>query len=142
MPMKKIGYGLFALLLTLTVYIGMPNGHVFAGPCDSLGSEAEKCRECFDQGKTWTALGCLDTSGGGFIEDLFQLGVGIGGGVALILIIFGAFKMMTSAGNPEHLNEGKELVTAAITGLLFIIFSVFLLKLIGYDILHIPGFSS
>jgi len=65
----------------------------------------------------------------------------MGGGIALLMIIFGAFQMMTSAGNPEKLNEGKELVSAAVAGLMFIIFSVFLLKLIGQDILAIPGFG-
>lgn len=61
--------------------------------------------------------------------------------LAFMLVLFGALQMMMSAGNPEKLNEGKELVTAAVIGLLFIIFSVFLLRIIGVDILGIPKFS-
>jgi len=33
------------------------------------------------------------------------------------------------------------MITSAIAGLLLIIFSVFILRLIGYDILKIPGFD-
>jgi len=65
----------------------------------------------------------------------------IAGGVAFLLIIFGAIKILTSAGNPENVRAGRELITSAIMGLLFIIFSLFLLQLIGVKILNIPGFG-
>ncbi len=89
----------------------------------------------------WTAFGCLPTSTGEFLTPLLKFGSGIAGGIAFLLIIVGGFQMAMSAGNPEKLNEGKELITSAIVGLLFIIFSVFLLRLIGVDILGIPGFT-
>lgn len=57
------------------------------------------------------------------------------------MILFGSFKIVTSSGNPEALNEGKEIIFAAIAGLLFIILSMVILKIIGADILQIPGFS-
>lgn len=101
----------------------------------------KKCEDCFKAGKSWTALGCIETEPKKFIPQFLGLGVGVGGGIAFLLILFGGFQMMTSAGNPEHLNAGRELVTAAISGLLLIVFSVFLLRIIGYDILRIPGFK-
>lgn len=89
-----------------------------------------------------TQIGCIDaSSAGGFTNKLFSLGTGIAGGIAFLLIIFGGFQILTSAGNPERLNEGKELISSAIIGLLMIVFSVFLLKTIGVDILCIPGFG-
>jgi hypothetical protein len=42
--------------------------------------------------------------------------------------------------NAEQVKKGKELFTGAITGLLFIIFSVTLLKIIAGDIIQLPGF--
>lgn len=88
-----------------------------------------------------TALGCISVEGASFVTTLLNFGVGIAGGIAMLLIIFGGFQILTSAGNPERLNEGKELISSAITGLLMIVFSVFLLRIIGVDILGIPSFS-
>lgn len=93
-----------------------------------------------------TAIGCItaDGIGGGqgIVSKIFKLGTGIAGGIAFLLILFGGFQIMTSTGNPEKLNEGKELIASAVTGLLMILFSIFLLKFIGVDLLCIPGFGT
>ncbi len=99
------------------------------------------CQKCFGEGNSWTALGCIQTASGKFITQILDFGVGIAGGIAFLLILFGGLQIVTSAGNPEQLNAGRELVGSAIAGLLLIIFSVFLLRLIGVDILGIPGFT-
>ncbi len=97
---------------------------------------------CPGQNDVQTAIGCIDASGpSGITQTFFNIGVGIAGGIAFLLILYGGFTMMVSAGNPEKLNEGRELVGSAVAGLLFIILSIFLLKVIGVDILAIPGFS-
>lgn len=94
------------------------------------------------KGEINTALGCIstDVESGGFINSLLQLAIGLGGTIALLLILGGVFIITTSAGIPEKLNQGKELITSAISGLLFIILSIVLLNLIGIKILSIPGF--
>ena len=74
-----------------------------------------------------------------FATWFLKWAIGIGGGIAFLLILWSGFQIMTSAGNPERLKVGKEQLTAALTGLLFLIFSVFLLRLIGVEILRIPG---
>ncbi len=84
-----------------------------------------------------TALGCIPTTQTDFFAYFFRISIGVAGGIAFLLILYGGLKMMLSAGNPEALNEGRELVTSAIFGLLLIIFSVFILKLIGVNILGI-----
>ncbi len=89
----------------------------------------------------WTAFGCIKTDPGSFVADILRVGIGIGGGIAFLLILFGGFQILTSAGNPEQLAAGRELVTSAITGLLFIIFSLFILRLIGFNILGIKDFG-
>jgi hypothetical protein len=107
-------------------------------------SECMKCISPTDPNASsgmWTAIGCIPTTLDGFLKTILPFGMGIGGGIAFLLMLFGALQIMTSAGNPEKLNAGKELVTSAIVGLLLIIFSIFLLRLIGADILSIPGFK-
>ena len=89
-----------------------------------------------------TALGCIstDVASGGFVGSFLELAIGLGGGIALLLILFGTFIVTTSAGNPDKLNQGKEIIGSAVSGLLFIILSIVLLNLIGVKILSIPGF--
>jgi len=99
-----------------------------------------ECSKCFSKGNTWTALGCLPTSDSQeFIGWLLMFLIGIGGGVAFVLMLVGSFQVLTSSGNPEKIQAGKQLITSAIAGLLLIIFSLFLLQLIGVQILEIPG---
>jgi len=93
----------------------------------------------------WTgitsALGCVPTDPKDLIPAILRLATGAGGGIAFLLMIMGAFQMITSAGNPDSLKTGQGRFTSAIIGLLFVIFSVLLLQIIGVDILNIPGFT-
>jgi len=111
--------------------------------CDYVtdATQNTKCRKCDLEKGVWTALGCIHTTPQLFIGEILRIGVSIGGGIAFLLILFGGFQILTSAGNPEKLNAGKELITSAITGLLIIIFSLFILRLIGFNIFRIPGFG-
>lgn len=87
-----------------------------------------------------TAIGCLPVnSATAFSAFVLQWALGIGGGIAFLLIIFAGIQITTSAGSPDKIRAGQELLTAAITGLILIIFSVFILDLIGVQILRLPG---
>ena len=82
-----------------------------------------------------TALGCIPTDPTELVKAILRFVTAIAGGLAFLLMISGAFQMITSSGNPESLQAGKDRFSSAILGLLFIIFSVLLLKIIGVDIL-------
>ncbi|MFH0937082.1 MAG: pilin [Candidatus Daviesbacteria bacterium] len=88
-----------------------------------------------------TAIGCIPTQPQALIQGILRFTTGAGGGIALLLMIWGAFQMITSAGNPESVKKGADQITSAIIGLLFIIFSVLLLQVIGVDILDIKEFT-
>jgi hypothetical protein len=82
-----------------------------------------------------TAFGCFDTTPGAIISIVLRLGIGIGSGIALLLIILGSFKVLTSQGQPDQINQGKETITASIIGIVFITLSIVILQIIGIDIL-------
>ena len=90
-----------------------------------------------------TAIGCIDISNSTeLIGFILKWAIGIGGGVAFLLILYSSFMIMTSQGIPERLKAGQELLTSAVMGLILLIFSVFILELIGISILNIPGFNT
>lgn len=87
-----------------------------------------------------TAIGCIPVeSEQSLASFLLQWGMGIGGGIALILMATSTFSIMTSAGDPRKMQAGKETFTAAAFGLVTLVASAFLLKFIGVDILGIFG---
>jgi hypothetical protein len=89
-----------------------------------------------------TAIGCVPFGSTNELAGFFlKWGIGIGSGIAFLLILYGGFMIMTSSGNPERVKAGQELLTAAISGLLLLIFSAFVLRIIGVDILQLPGLN-
>lgn len=88
-----------------------------------------------------TGIGCIPTDAPGLAAFLVKLIVGIAGGVALLLLIIGGAQFIASGGDPDSLDEAKEKITAAVSGILLIIFSLLVLKVIGVDILGLPGFE-
>ena len=87
-----------------------------------------------------TALGCLKVNTSGFTTQLLTFLAGIAGGVALVIMLGATIQIMTGGDNAEQVKKGKELFTGAVTGILFIVFSVTLLKIIAGDIIQLPGF--
>jgi hypothetical protein len=84
-----------------------------------------------------SALGCIETYPMRFLYSVRQLILGIAGGIAFLLMIVGAFFILTSQGNPERLQRGKEILLGSLTGILFIIFTWFILNLITRDVLNL-----
>jgi hypothetical protein len=85
-----------------------------------------------------TALGCFNIGTPNiFVIYLLRAGIGVGGGIAFLLMVYAGFMIMTSSGDPRRLAAGKELLTAAISGLLFLVGGTYVLRLIGVDLLGI-----
>lgn len=130
----------------------IPTNQITPSPIQSLinmcakymggSSERGACESCAQGGGVYTGVVCAKTDFGVFIQDtVFSFGIGLAGIMALLCIIYAAFIMQTSSGNPEKIKKAQEMLTSCIMGLVLIIFSVFILRLIGVNILKIPGFK-
>lgn len=84
-----------------------------------------------------TGLGCLSTNPQILVNSVLPWAIGIGSGIAFLLGLYGALMIVISAGDPEKMQAGKEMITSAVFGLLIIIFAVFILRVIGVDILQL-----
>lgn len=88
-----------------------------------------------------TGIGKINTDPFEFVKSILSLLLSVSGGITVIFIIIAGYRLMTSQGNPEAVKAAQEQLTSAIVGLLFIIFSLVILQVVGVDILHIPGFE-
>ncbi len=86
-----------------------------------------------------TAIGSINVSTQGFVRDIFRFVIGIAGLGGIIVLIYCGYLIMMSHGDKEKVQAARETITSAIVGLLFIIFSIVILEIIGVDILQIPG---
>jgi len=84
-----------------------------------------------------TAIGCMPIDLGDIVTKILTIGVELGGVAAIGLLAYGALTILTSAGEPEKLMNGREIITNALMGLALIVLSVFVLEFLGLDILGI-----
>jgi hypothetical protein len=124
-----------------------PSGETCGASCvpPTTTSASVKCTPTGGAADTGilTAIGCIPvlSSSNDFLAFILRWAVGIGGGIAFLLMLYAGFEIMTASGNPERLKAGQELLTSAISGLILLIFSVFILKFIGVDILGLCNFG-
>jgi len=86
-----------------------------------------------------TAIGCIPFDSQGMTNWFFNHFIGIAGGIALLFMFWGAFQIITSGGDPEKVKNGKSFFVSAVSGLLFMLFSLFILRYVGVELLSIPG---
>jgi hypothetical protein len=82
-----------------------------------------------------TAFGPIPVNLKGFSTQILSVATGIAGGIAFILMVIGAIRILTSQGDPKNVAGGREMIVAAVAGLLFLIFSVILLRFVGINLL-------
>ncbi len=109
-----------------------------AQPCreQDLSANGDGCK------RIKTSLGYVSTDASNFTRWVLGFILSISGGIVFLIILITGYRLMTSQGDPEKVKNAKDQLTAAIIGLMFIIFSLAILELITRDILGLPGFGS
>jgi hypothetical protein len=139
------------LLVTtlLSIWLGLA-GHKTAyalTPCPAAGAMPPAGQCCVDAKnvKNSCAVGdvpdtttvpgdCACVSANKALKDLFDIVNGIMIPITVLLgmflIILAGYKILTSQGDPAKLQEGKDSLTSAIIGLLFVVMAVSILRVI------------
>lgn len=100
------------------------------------------CYTCITQGNTWTSsFGCVNTTISGLFTTILRLALGVSGGIVLIRLIVLGYQYAFSKEKMK-LEDASKNVVATLGGLLLILFSVVILRIIGVNILDVvpPGF--
>lgn len=84
----------------------------------------------------------IATQPGAIVKAISLVILSLAGGISVILIIIAGYKILTSNGKPEAVQAGREQLTSALVGLLFIIFSYVIFQFIVADLLKIPGITN
>lgn len=134
--MKSVRLGLFAWIVVfgLLLFIATPSFAASGDPCTFV-----------DNGQTvsgtQTDFGCIPYDPGLFVQKFYGIGLGFIGATALLVIIYGAYLLMTSGGNPEQIKSGKNAIMYSVIGILLAVFGFVFIQVVTGDILRIPGFT-
>lgn len=101
----------------------------------------QSCTTCMGNGGIWTSIGCIEQDPKSIVQKFITVGTGILGGIFLLRVLAAAFMLTTSQGDVKKTSEAKQMITEAIIGVIFVIFSVTILQFIGSDVMQIPGFG-
>jgi len=76
---------------------------------------------------------------GQYFGAIYQYGVGLAAMLAAIMIMIGGFLWLASAGSPERVKTGKELIIGALSGLVLALFSYLILNTINPDLVKMKS---
>lgn len=72
---------------------------------------------------------------GGYIVALYNFLLGAVGIIAMMMLVYGGFRYMTSAGNPAAMGDAKDIVYSAIIGLSLALISYLIISAINPELL-------
>ncbi|MCX6811226.1 MAG: pilin [Candidatus Berkelbacteria bacterium] len=73
-----------------------------------------------------------------YTNRIYQYAVVIGISLAVMMIIFGGYKYMASSGDPQSIDEAKEILIGAVVGLILILLTRLILATIDPQLLKFP----
>lgn len=124
--MKKLVFIFFLSILLLTIatpvlasnFLGLPDGHIIPPDCRGTSGQTQTVQECN-------------------LEDAFQFVVNIStvivaltGSAALLMFAYGGVMFILAAGQAERISKAKEILKAAVIGLIIILLSWVMVNMI------------
>lgn len=74
---------------------------------------------------------------GNYINSFYVFFAGVAGILAVVMMMWGGFHYITSAGNPQKMKQGKEIINNAIIGLILLLISYLLLNTINPNLIRL-----
>lgn len=99
-----------------------------------IKAEIKKCT------KIDSAIGPISTDPAEFVKKIFTVLLSMAGGWAVYIIIVAGYVLIFSHGEAEKVKEAREEITSAIVGIVFMLLSLVILRVIGVDIFDLPTF--
>ena len=86
-----------------------------------------------------TAFGCIPVIPRLFNAEFISRAAMMAGGIALLLVVFAGVTLILSSGNADRVASSAQVFKSALAGLLLIVLSIFVLRLLGIHLFNIPG---
>jgi hypothetical protein len=100
-------------------------------------SEGPACLDCLKGQPTrvYSSLGCIDTEQNALIIRIMQIGIGIVGGIGIFRLMQAAILRQTA--DPAKIQESWDIISSVIIGLIILLGSIVILRVIGINVLGI-----
>ncbi|MBP9798219.1 hypothetical protein KBC70_03680 [Candidatus Woesebacteria bacterium] len=101
-----------------------------------IQKERLTCVNCAQSSGYWSSFGCIPLNLGDLISKvILNVGIGLGGFVAILCVTLNAIRLQLSRGDSSKIQSVRENMTSCILGLVLILFSVFILRIVDITIL-------
>lgn len=134
--LKQVKRSFVASLLRMTMIFSLFTFHfvpltspVYADHCPDPLNEAH------------TDFGCISNDPIKFATSIYGIGLSLIGAIGLLSIIYGAFLVLTSQGDPVRLQNGRSYIMYALIGMGLAVGGYAFYRIITTNVIHLPGFS-
>lgn len=66
-----------------------------------------------------------------YLQNFYIWSIGVAGLLAIVMLMYAGYGYATSEGNPEHINQSKEIIVGALSGLVLLIVAAIVAESFG-----------
>lgn len=110
--------------------------YLYDGEKRTSEKERLSCISCAQTSGYWSSFGCIPLNMSDLISKvILNVGIGLGGFIAVMCVTLNAIRLQLSRGDSSKIQSVRENMTSCILGLILILFSVFILRIVDITIL-------